>query len=336
MPENNPIALDTVSPNSVSVPDIPNVSAAGQPLRFADLYAGIGGFHLAWAAVGGQCALVAESNPSARSTYERNFAAASPLVFSDPSRFPRLVEDVPPRRLINLGVEVVCAGFPCQPFSHAGKRQGFMDPRGGAFFDLLRLLRGGRPPAFVFENVAGLVTHRGGRTMQQVIGLLEQDAGYTVSHRVLRACDYGVPQLRPRVFIVGFADHRVAERFVWPPPVPLTTTLSDVLGGRCDRDVGYTVLASWEGKGFKHSKPGWDAYLVDGREHRLTVDEIRQLQGFPDGFWLPGKSSASRLLGNAVAVPVATAVARQMVAALRGHNVDVNRPSATLSAVEVS
>lgn len=288
-----------------------------RPLRFADLYAGIGGFHLAWQPLGAECVLAAESNPSARATYERNFAGTSPQLFAEPQRFPHLVEDIAPMVLEQFGVDVVCAGFPCQPFSYGGPRRGFMDPRGGAFFDLLRLLREGQPAAFVFENVQGLVTHSGGRTLQQMLYLLQQQIGYTVHHTVLHACDFGLPQLRPRVFLVGFREPSVAARFRFAEPIPLVTTLSDVLGGRCERQVAYTVRATWSGSGLNRPKAHWDAYVVDGHEHRLSVDEIRQLQGFPDGFWLPGRSTATRLLGNAVAVPVAQAVAQQMVAALR-------------------
>jgi DNA (cytosine-5)-methyltransferase 1 len=286
------------------------------PLRIADLFAGIGGFHLGWHQVGAVCSLAVERDLAARETYRRNFLAPAPDLFANPTQFPLCVENV--MKLHLAGVDVVCAGFPCQPFSDAGCRRGFTDKHGGAFFEVLRLLAEARPPAFLLENVRGLVSHRRGETLRQMVRLLQDEAGYHVQGKVLWAKDFGLPQLRPRLFLVGFTSPSASARFRFPEPLPLGRTLEEVLGGRCDRQVAYTVLASGRGKPVG-AKRNWDGYLVDGREHRLSIDQVRQLQGFPDGFWLPPtESTAMRLLGNAVAPPVVAALAHQMTVALRG------------------
>lgn len=153
--------------------------------------------------------------------------------------------------------------------------------------------------------------------------------GYSFRTAVLRACDYGVPQLRPRLFMVGFRDP--STRFDFPEPIPLERTLSDVLGGRCDRELAYTLLASGAGK-HVGQKFIWDAYLVNSREHHLTVREAAALQGFPDDFRFPAiRARALSQIGNAVAVPVATAVAHQVISALHAHSDDIHTDREVIS-----
>jgi DNA (cytosine-5)-methyltransferase 1 len=290
-------------------------------MRVADLFAGIGGFHLGFNEAGGTTVFACESDAQARATYEQNFAAHAPDLF----RGGRFASDIADVKAIDMpAYDVLTAGFPCQPFSYAGKSGGFMDRRGVLFYHLARLIMETRPEAFVFENVPGLRSHQHGITYAAIRETMTTQLGYSFHTAVLKACDYGVPQLRPRLFMVGFRDP--STPFAWPEPVPLRMTLSDVLHGDCDRQVSRTVLASGYDKR-SGQKFNWDGYIVDGRHHNLTVDEVRSLQGFPDDFILPRlRSAAMRQLGNAVAVPVAAAVAGQVAVSLGVHATTEKRP----------
>ncbi|WP_435084266.1 DNA cytosine methyltransferase [Gordonia hongkongensis] len=285
------------------------------PIRFVDHFAGIGGFHLALERLGAQCVFATEHDRFARMTYENNFAGRSPELFAE-GRFAGDIADVDPRDI--PAHEIVTAGFPCQPFSFAGRQRGLDDERGAMFYQLARLIMHARPAAFIFENVAGLRFHNRGTTFAAIRETMTTQLGYSFHTAVLRACDYGLPQLRPRLFMVGFRDP--STPFAFPEPVPLQFTLSDLFGGQCDRELAHTLLAS----GFnKHigQQFNFDAYLVDSREHRLTAREAASLQGFPEDFLLPAmRSRALKQIGNAVAVPVATSVGRQVIAALQARS----------------
>lgn len=286
-------------------------AAPGRALRFADICAGIGGFHLAWQRLGAVCVFAAEKDPAARATYAANFSAVSPELFAT-GNFARDVEEIDTSTVPEF--DVLCAGFPCQPFSTAGRRGGFEDTRGTLFFDIARLLADKRPSAFFLENVRGLVNHDGGRTLRVIEQVVTRTLGYSLHLKVVKACDFGLPQLRARLFMVGFRDP--GTPFSFPEPVPLTMTMSDVLGGNCERDIGWAILASGRGKPIE-TKRSWDGYIVDGKLRRLGTREALQMQGFPDDFVLPASVAVGmRQLGNAVAVPAVEAVARSVAASL--------------------
>ncbi|MFV0434100.1 MAG: DNA cytosine methyltransferase [Leucobacter sp.] len=281
------------------------------PARVADLFAGIGGFHLAFERAAAKVVFAAENDKHARLTYEANFRPRSPELFES-DNFAGDVTALDPHQLPDF--DVLTAGFPCQPFSMAGKRQGFKDARGTMFFEIARILAIKRPAAFFLENVQGLQSHDRGRTLATIRAILTEDLGYSFHCKVVRASDFGLPQLRPRLFMVGFRDP--STPFEWPEPVPLKFTLSDLLGGKANREVAYTALTSSRYKPLG-TRGAWDAYLVDGKVHRLTVDEVRALQGFPEDFVFPvAMTHAYKQLGNAVAVPAVEAVARQVLASL--------------------
>ncbi|WP_237075734.1 DNA cytosine methyltransferase [Mycobacteroides abscessus] len=298
----------------VTPPELPTHephTAAAMRLRMVDLFAGIGGFHLAFQRLGAHCVFACENNPTTRRVYETNFRSTSPELF-DGENFAGDITALEPELVPEH--DVLTAGFPCQPFSTAGKRRGFTDTRGLHFFEIARILDSKRPAAFFLENVKGLLRHDGGRTFDIIRAVLTEDLGYSLHAQVIRACDFGVPQLRPRLFMVGF--RRPATPFAFPEPVPLATTLSDVLGGQCERAVSRTLLASGYHKPYG-KKFNWAHYLVDDHVHRLTVREALALQGFPDGFQLPESySTAMRLIGNSIAVPAAEATARQIAQSL--------------------
>ncbi|MGO4858953.1 DNA cytosine methyltransferase [Arthrobacter sp. 2MCAF14] len=284
------------------------------PLRFVDLFAGIGGFHLAFDQAGAVCVFAADNDPSARKTYEANFAGTDPDLFTE-ERFAGDVRTIDPTDLPDF--DILCAGFPCQPFSIIGHRKGFEDTRGTLFFDIARIIEAKQPAAFFLENVQGLLSHDGGATFATMKSVIEEDLGYSLHYKIVRACDFGLPQLRPRLFMVGFRDPDTP--FEFPEPQALTTTMSDVLRGKCQRDIGRTVLVGGRGHQLGHSR-NWDGYLVDGQLHRLTVTEAAAMQGFPPDFRFPvSTTQAMKQLGNAIAVAPAEATARALVKALRAR-----------------
>jgi DNA (cytosine-5)-methyltransferase 1 len=211
---------------------------------------------------------------------------------------------------------VLCAGFPCQPFSLAGSKRGFADPRGSLFFEIVRVLDAKRPAAFFLDNVRGLQSHDKRRTLEVIRRCLTEDLGYSFHVQVVRACDFGLPQLRQRLFMVGFREPRTA--FGFPEPIPLTITMDDIMGGRCDRRIGYTIMASGRGQSLEPRRcRAWDAYLVDGQLRRLTPRQARIMQGFPASFVLPESvPQTMKQLGNSVAIPAVEATARQIVRSL--------------------
>jgi len=206
----------------VSVLESVDVSFAGLSLHraepsftFIDLFAGIGGMRTAFQRVGGQCVFSSEWDKHAQETYFKNFGE---VPFGD---ITKIDSEVPKH-------DVLVAGFPCQAFSIAGYKGGFDDTRGTLFFDVARLINKYQPSAFLLENVKGLAAHDKGRTFSVIMETLEADLGYHTDHRIVNAKDFGVPQNRERVFIVGFRNPNALKRFAFPDPIKRRTTIGDI------------------------------------------------------------------------------------------------------------
>jgi len=256
-----------------------------------------------------ECVFACEIDKHARTTYESNFTVLSPALFSN-GNFATDITKVDAATIPDF--DILCAGFPCQAFSSAGLRKGFSDPRGQLFYEIIRILEAKIPKAFIIENVRNLLSHDNRKTFVTMLNALKE-AGYHVQYKVLKACDFGLPQFRPRVYIVGFREN---IPFTFPNPIPLQSTMSDILKGTCEKQIGYTILASHGGKSFGH-KRCWDAYKVDGIVRRISVPEAKKMMGFPDSFKFPVSDiQAMRQLGNAVAVPAVEALAVELVKAL--------------------
>lgn len=267
-------------------------------LRFIDLFAGIGGFHLAFHELGATCVFASEWDSDARTTYELNLRSISPQLFSS-GNFAGDITKVDKTSIPDF--DVLCAGFPCQPFSQAGHKRGFEDVRGTLFFDIAEILRIKKPQAFFLENVRHLLKHDNGNTFTTILRVLEQDLGYKVHYEIVKASDHGVPQLRPRLFMVGFLDHRAEFRY--PLKRELSFTMSDVMRGHVGRDVGFTLRVGGKSSPIDDRR-NWDGYVVDGEVRRLTPEEGKMMQGFPKDYQFPGsRSAAMKQLGNSVAIP---------------------------------
>lgn len=187
--------------------------------RFIDLFAGIGGFHLAMHSIGGKCVFASEWDKYARITYEENFKLISPELFKN-GYFNWDINDADPKKIPDF--DVLCAGFPCQPFSHAGLKRGFEDTRGTLFFNIAEIIntkkkKGNPPKVIILENVKGLRGHDKGRTLKTIIEVLENDLGYYTDSKVLNSKYFGIPQNRERIFIVAWLKKDNApEKFNFP------------------------------------------------------------------------------------------------------------------------
>lgn len=276
--------------------------------------AGIGGFHLAFSRAGAECVFAAENDPYARKTYEANFRATCPKLF-DGNLFAHDITTVDPASLPDF--DILAAGFPCQPFSIAGKRKGFADTRGTLFFTLAEILRVKQPKAFFLENVRGLLSHDGGKTFETIRTVLTKDLGYFLFYKIVKASDYDLPQHRPRLFMIGFRDKSI--QFEFPKQKPLRHTLSDVFEGHVSRAIGYTLRVGGRGAPITDRR-NWDGYIVDGILRRVSVKEAKRMQGFPEEFVFPvSQTQAMKQLGNAVAVDATVECAKQIFLAISLH-----------------
>lgn len=191
-----------------------------QKFKFIDLFAGIGGFRMALQNLGGKCVFTSEWDKYSKKTYEANFGE---VPFGDITK-PETKGFIPD------GFDILCAGFPCQSFSIAGKRGGFEDTRGTLFFDVAEIIKKKKPKAFFLENVKGLRNHDKGKTLTTILNTLREDLGYYVPEpQIINAKKYGVPQNRERIFIVGFRKDLGIDEFKYPEPTNKDVVLKDIL-----------------------------------------------------------------------------------------------------------
>lgn len=318
----------------------PNVSEEEMQFRFVDLFAGIGGIRIPFSELKGRCVFSSEWDKFAQKTYSINYGE---VPSGDITKIDS--ESIP-------DCDLVIGGFPCQPFSQAGLHKGFSDTRGTLFFEIERIIRDKRPKAFLLENVKQLRGHDKGRTLRVILDHIES-LDYSADYSVLRAADFGVPQNRERLYIVGFDKKVFGEdvNFSFPTPPKTPTRVGDILEPQVD--AKYTISDSlWEGhqrRKSEHRKKGngfgfslFDAdseytstisarYYKDGSEiliaqkgknpRKLTPRECARLQGFPESFIIPvSDTQAYKQFGNSVAVPVIRAIAKEIVAKLNSIN----------------
>ena len=198
---------------------VPFRCCSSPKFTFIDLFAGIGGFRLALQNLGGKCVFSSEWDAQAQKTYFANFGE---IPFGD-------ITQERTKQFIPDSFDILCAGFPCQAFSLAGKRLGFEETRGTLFFDVAEIIRKKRPKAFFLENVKGLMIHNKGRTFETILNVLRNDLDYFVpAPQIVNAADFGVTQHRERVYIVGFRKDLGIEKFVYPSPTDQTKRFVDV------------------------------------------------------------------------------------------------------------
>jgi len=302
--------------------------------KFVDLFAGVGGMRLAFESAGGTCVFSSEWDKHAVQTYFTNFGE---VPYGDITAIPE--KTIP-------YFDVLLAGFPCQPFSSIGKREGFAHKtQGTLFFDVLRIVAHKKPSALLLENVSGLVSHDKGNTLRTILESLEE-IGYRVQFRVLDAAYFGVPQRRKRIYLVGFRSDLVTAwgKFAWPEPSKSPATLGksikrnvrgyeiskhlqQVYIGKVDdgrpqildpikssRATANTLVASYH-----KIQRLTGTFVADGPTglRLLSIDECKSIMGFPKDFTFPvSRTQAYRQLGNSVAIPLVEQIAGRMVEAL--------------------
>ena len=309
--------------------------------KFIDLFCGIGGFRIAFESVGGECVFSSDWDKFSRQTYEANFGE---IPHGDIYNVPN--EVIPDH-------DILCAGFPCQPFSLAGvskknslgRKHGFEDElQGNLFSQIVRILQK-NPRAFVLENVKNLKSHDEGRTFQTICYYLEEKLNYKIFYKIIDGQSV-VPQHRERIFIVGFKDHEV--EFDWPRFPLKGPNLNSILSKTVDdkyilSDKLWTYLQNYAakhraaGNGFgyglvkgsdisrtlsaRYHKDGSEILISrgDGKNpRRLTPNECKLLMGFPDYYKFPvSDTQAYRQCGNSVVVPVVKAIAESVVTVLK-------------------
>ncbi len=300
---------------------------------FIDLFAGIGGIRIAFERVGGQCVFTSEWDGPCQKMYEANFGE---IPFGDITKIK--AKDIPDH-------DILTGGFPCQSFSIIGNKLGFADTRGTLFFDVERILREKKPEAFLLENVKQLVTHDKGRTFRVILEKLNK-LGYFVHYKVLNALDFGLPQKRERIIIVGFKKN---YPFHFPRAGTTHKSLVEILEPEDQVDSKHHLSAYFAQKLKEKIKeqgktpPGWPSiwhenkggnigmhphscalrangsynYLTVNGKRRLTPREMLRLQGFPDDFKIVVPDTQVRKqAGNSVAILVIEAVARAMTEAM--------------------
>lgn len=318
--------------------------------KFIDLFAGIGGFRLAFQNLNGKCVFTSEWDKYSKQTYKANFGE---IPFGDITK-PKTKNYIPD------DFDVLCAGFPCQSFSIAGKRGGFGDTRGTLFFDVAEIIKKKQPKAIFLENVKGLRNHDKGKTLATILNVLREDLNYYVPEpQVLNAKGFGVPQNRERIFIVGFRKDLGITNFLYPKATNKESILEDILE-KNEVSVKYYLSKTYmqtlknhrarhesKGNGFGYEiipNNGTANAVVCGgmgRERNLVIDdrltnfkpitnirgevnregirkmtprEWARLQGFPDNFKIiVSDAQAYKQFGNSVAVPAIQATAKQIL-----------------------
>jgi DNA (cytosine-5)-methyltransferase 1 len=296
-----------------------------EKIKFIDLFCGIGGFRTAMDEaclendIIPECVFSSDIDNFCQDSYEANFGERP---FGDITKIDE--KDIPDH-------DILFAGFPCQSFSIIGKMQGFKDVRGTLFFDIARILKHKKPKAFVLENVKQLFGHDGGNTLKTIVNVLEKELGYSVRFAVLNALDFGLPQKRERIIIVG---HKEPILFNFPSPIrpfkPLTEILEKkvdtkyfasemILEKRKNKHKSAYNLSIWhENKSGNICSYPYSCALRSGASHnyllvngerRLTPREMFRLQGFPDKYKIVvSDGQAKRQAGNAVPVNLVKAV----------------------------
>lgn len=302
-----------------------------QKIRFIDLFCGIGGFRyaskLAFEALGieGECLFSSDIDKYAQESYEANFneKPMGDITKVDEKTIPDF--------------DLLFAGFPCQAFSICGLQKGFEDnTRGTLFFDIARILKEKQPRAFVLENVKNLVSHDGGKTFKVILHILRDELGYFIDYRVLNALDFGLPQKRERIIIVGSKKPFSMD---WDFNVEKKKTLSDILETNVDKKhfASEEIVKKRKAVHTASSKPAiwhenksgnissypyscalragasYNYLLVDG-ERRLTPREMLRLQGFPDEFKIVVSDAQIRKqAGNAIPIDMVACVIERFI-----------------------
>lgn len=307
--------------------------------KFIDLFCGLGGFRIAMEKIGGKCIFSSDNNIEVCKVYEENFGDNP---YSDITEVSE--KDIPQ-------FDVLCAGFPCQPFSIAGKRMGFNDSRGTMFFEVARIIKYNKPKIAFLENVSGIVSHDSGKTIKIITNTLEE-LGYVVNTKIMNAKDYGIPQNRNRWYCVAIRKDIYNKKFEFPEKCDLKYTLNDIIENTKISDYNSTETAMnnifkfidkfknsdrYNKENFiianeiraskcnfrcdgispcltaKMGTGGNNIPVVVELKRKLTEKECLKIMGYPDEYKIrPNNMQSYKQIGNSVVVPLISEIAKKI------------------------
>ncbi|MCI5606943.1 MAG: DNA (cytosine-5-)-methyltransferase [Treponema sp.] len=313
-------------------------------MTFIDLFSGMGGFRIAFESAGNKCIFSSEIDKYARETYKNNFQD-----YPEGDITKILSKDIP-------DFDILCAGFPCQPFSIAGKRLGFEDSRGTLFFEVARILKEKQPVAFLLENVRGITNHDGGNTIKVIMNTLDE-IGYSCKDSVINALDYGIPQNRERWYCIGFRKdlHIDLSDIDLKQKKSLMYDLSSIIKQNNDSKyaisdicyqnimkhvelkkievddytLAYEIRPSRCQFATKNYSPCLTAKMGTGgnnvpvvikQKRRLTEEECLKIMGYPSSYKVGRGSHGYKQIGNSVVVTVISQLAQIITQKLKDTN----------------
>ena len=270
-------------------------------IKYIDLFCGMGSFHYSFQKLGFKCVMASDIYKPAKETYKKNYNID---VLGD-------ICDIDPLSLESY--DILCAGFPCQPFSQAGHHKGFKDSRGTMFSQVMRFVKTNIPKIVILENVQALLNHDKGKSFEKIKKDLEKE-GYIVVYKVLKCSDYGIPQMRKRLFIIGFKNIEVNEidKFFELDEYKKNTTMKEYLGKNFIKDIAYTIRCGGKNSPI-NDRHNWDGYWVDDKEYRLTIDDALKLQGFNNYDFLGKKNEKWKMLGNTIPTIFTEIIGKQIL-----------------------
>jgi DNA (cytosine-5)-methyltransferase 1 len=307
---------------------------ARKKYKFIDLFAGIGGIRIAFENNNCECVFSSEWDKFSQQTYYDNFGV---MPHGDITLITE--KNIPDHNILT-------GGFPCQPFSSIGKRAGFEHPtQGTLFFDIIRIIKEKKPEAFLLENVAGLVNHDEGKTFKTILKTLEEELGYFTKSKILDSSDFSVPQIRKRIYIVGFREDIAKNEnfsFDWPKKHQKKVGIGKFIESH---HTGYSISSHLQNSYIYKKEDGkpqvidknsdiqvktlvssyhkiqrlTGTFVNDGETglRLLSTNECKAIMGFPLNFkFTVSRTQMYRQMGNSIAIPVVQNIAEQIVKTL--------------------
>jgi DNA (cytosine-5)-methyltransferase 1 len=272
-------------------------------MKYVDLFCGIGSFHSSFQKLNWECVMACDIDKSVQETYKLNYGM---MPMGD-------ITEINPKEIPSY--DILCAGFPCQPFSQCGQHKGFQDERGTLFFNVMKFIEFHKPMIIILENVPGLVNHNNGDTFERMKSEITNQ-NYEITYKVLKCSEYGLPQMRKRLIVVGVKKDcelvKHVDKLLDFEEYKHRITLSEFFNRKFEKECAYTIRCGGRHSPI-HDKHNWDGYIVNGEEYRLTKEDCLRLQGFDVNFRLCGNNQNQwKQLGNTIPIIFTSMIGRML------------------------